>query len=81
MLVSQAEAAKKLGVRKERISQLVKDGKIQLVETGGRPKISVDQIERLAASGDLAPKRRGRPRKKPVGSNLGSILDWRPMVN
>jgi len=64
ILLSQREATQRLGIRREDVARLIREGRLRTVTTGGsRPKIPVEAIDRLIASGDLGPKRRGRPPK------------------
>lgn len=64
-LLSQTEAAKRVGVRKERIAALMRSGKLPTVRVGQWEKVTLEALRALVASGDLnAAPRRGRPRKK-----------------
>jgi excisionase family DNA binding protein len=56
-LITQAEAARLRGVTRSAITDLVKRGRLQSVEVGGRPFLSRAEVERFA------PKITGRPPK------------------
>lgn len=78
-LVSRTEAARRLGVRKAKIADLIASGRLQTTKDGGRDKIHVDSLKRLSESGDLAPKprRRTRGRTRPPADDDQSIV-WPP---
>jgi excisionase family DNA binding protein len=58
--ISQAEAARIRGVSQERIRQLVKDGRLQSLEIGGRKLVKRSEVT------IFVPMPEGRPRKKTV---------------
>jgi hypothetical protein len=64
-MVSQAEAARRLGVSRERISQLCKSGAIATADWNGRGHVLVSAIEerRLYLASGEAQKKTGRPSK------------------
>lgn len=77
LLLSKAEAAKRLGVRTEKVNALIRMGKLPTVKAGKRERISTDALERLIESGDLSTERRGRPREpKPSSSSLAEMPIW-----
>jgi len=55
--LSQTDAAEVLGLTRQRVSALVKAGKIKAVPIGGRPLISRKELDRFAA----IPRKGGRP--------------------
>lgn len=59
-LLSQTQAAERLGLSRQRISTLIGVGKIKPVIIAGRPHISEKELDRFAA----IPRRGGRPASK-----------------
>ncbi len=55
--VSQTDAAERLGVSRQRVSQLVESGQLKSKEIAGRFVISESELERFAA----IPRKGGRP--------------------
>jgi excisionase family DNA binding protein len=47
--LSQAEAGRRLGVSRQRVLALIKAGKLKADIIGGRPLISLQELERLAS--------------------------------
>ena len=48
MLVTHAEAARRLGVSRSMVYQLAKRGKLKQIDTGGRKRVTLDSIRALA---------------------------------
>lgn len=82
VLHTRASAARMLKVKRSEIEAMVADGRIRTVPgTGKRPRIPLDEIERIARDGMPAPKRRGRPKKKASDASENQptkLSDWRP---
>lgn len=63
-LLSKPEAAKLLGIDRNRLSALAAAGVVRAVPVGKRDKIPREEIERLAREGiPREPRKPGRPRK------------------
>lgn len=82
VLHTRASAARILKVKRSEIEAAVTAGLIRTVPgTGKRPRIPLDEIERIARDGMPAQKRRGRPRKKATDAANNpptKLSDWRP---
>jgi hypothetical protein len=60
--VSLAEAARRLGISKSRtFLPAVRRGVVHAVKIGGRLKVPLDELERLAIEGMALPRRRAQP--------------------
>lgn len=59
-LLSQTQAAERLGLTRQRVSVLIKDGRIKAKEIAGRPLISEQELNRFAT----IPRKGGRPSSK-----------------
>ncbi len=78
-LLSQAQVAKRLGVRRELIVALVNSGKLPTVKVGKRERITPEAIDRLIESGSLSPEKRGRPRKANAKPKAGGSMPIFPL--
>lgn len=59
-LISVAQACEILGLRRDRVSQLIRDGRISAVKIGRAYVIDRAEVERFAQ----LPRRAGRPARK-----------------
>ena len=58
--ISEAEAARRLDLTRQRVSVLVKEGRIKGKTVGGHPVVSEQDVERFKAM----PRKGGRPPSK-----------------
>lgn len=62
--ISQAEAARLRGISPQGITDLVKRGRLETLEIGGKVLVSRKQVEEFVS------RRGGRPRKKVAGAGV-----------